>query len=57
MKVHVICGRRKVYKEVVEALLNYKKSCFWRFGNPTCDDSTSRTWTEKDQARGPSSPV
>ena len=57
MKVHEICGRRKVYKEVVEALLNYKKSCFWRFGNPTCGDSTSRTWTEKDQARGPSSPV
>ena len=29
MQVHGIRGRRLVYKEVVEALSNYKKSYFW----------------------------
>ena len=40
-----------VYKEVVEARSNYKKSYFWLFGNPTCGDSTGGDRTEKDQGR------
>ena len=56
MQVHGILVSRLVYKEVVEALSNYKKSYFWWFGNPTFGDSTSSTWTEKDQAYPPPRP-
>ena len=57
MQVHGIRGRRLVYKEVVEALSNCKKSYFWWYGNPACVDSTGSNRIEKDQARVSPRPV
>ena len=48
MKVYGIGSRRLVYKEVVEVQSNYKKSYFWWFENPSCDDSAGRNQIEKD---------
>ena len=48
LQVHAIRSRRLVYKEVVEALSNYKKSNFWWFGNPACGYSTGSSQIEKD---------
>ena len=57
MQVHGICGHRMVYKEVVEALLNHKKSNLWWYGSPTCSDATGSNCIEKDQACVPPRPV
>ena len=57
LQQHKICGVRLVYKEVVEALSNSKKSYFWWFGNPARGGSTESNRTEKDQTRAPSKPV
>ena len=46
--MHEIGSRRLVYKKVVEVRSNYKKSNFWRFGNPACSDSDGRNQIEKD---------
>ena len=40
LQVPGVRSRRLVYKEVVEVLSDYKKSFFWGFGNPACEDST-----------------
>ena len=53
MQVHEIHGDSVVYKEVIEALLNYKKSYFWWFWNLACGDSTRSSRTDKDQAQAP----
>ena len=47
LQVHGIRSRRLVYKEVVEALSNYKKSNFWWFGNLAFGDSTGSNLIEK----------
>ena len=47
MLVLGIRGWRLVCKEVVEAVLNYKKSCFWSYGNPACGDSNGTTGLKK----------
>ena len=52
-----IRGRRLVYKEVAEALSNYKKSYLWRFGNIACGDSTGSNCIEKDKDRVSPRPV
>ena len=57
MQVHRIRGRRLVYREVVETLSNYKKSYFWRYGNPICGDATRCNRIENDQARVLSRPA
>ena len=49
-KINGIRRRSLVYKEVVEAISNYKKSYFWWFENPACGDSTGSNRIEKDQA-------
>ena len=46
-----------VYKEVVEALSNHKKSNLWWYGSPTCGDATGSNCIEKDRACVPSRPV
>ena len=51
LQVHGIRSRRLVYKEVVQARSNYKKSYFLLFGNPVCGDSTGSNRIEKDQGR------
>ena len=51
LQVHRIWSSRLVYKEMVEALSNYKKSNFWRFGNSACGDSTESKRIEKDEGR------
>ena len=38
---------RLVWKELVESVSNYKKSCFWWYGNPICGDSTGSTGLKK----------
>ena len=48
LQVQGIPSRRLLYKEVVEALSNYKKSNFWWFGNPACGDLTGSNQIEKD---------
>ena len=50
-KLHGIRSRRLVYKEVVEARPNYKKSYLWWFGNPAYGDSTESKRIEKDEDR------
>ena len=54
---HGICGRMLVYKEVVEALSNYKKYYFWWYGNLACGDATGSNQIEKGQARVSPRPV
>ena len=44
-----IDSRRLMYTEVVEVRSNCRKSYFWWFGNPTCDDSTRSNRIEKDK--------
>ena len=48
-----IRDHKLVYKEVVEALSNYKKSYFWWYGNPACCDATGSNRIENDQACAP----
>ena len=57
MQVHEIRGDSLVYKEVIQTLLNYKKSYFLWFWNLACGDSTRSSRTEKDQAHAPSKSV
>ena len=45
--MHGIRSRKLVYKEVVEALSNYKRSYFWCFGNTACGDPTESNWIEE----------
>ena len=47
MLVSGIRGWRLVYKKVVGALSNYKKSYFWWYGNLVCGDSTGSTRLKK----------
>ena len=49
LKVHGICNRRLLSKDVVEIRLNCKKSSFWWFGNPVCGELTGSNRIEKDQ--------
>ena len=49
LQVHGIRSCRLVYKEVVEARSDYKKSYFWSFMNRTCGDSTMSNRIKKDQ--------
>ena len=51
LQLHGIRSLRLMYKKVVEARSNYKKSYFWLFGNPNCGDSTGSDGIEKDQGR------
>ena len=57
LQVHEICRCSLVYKEVVEALSNYKNSSFWWFGNPACSDSIASKQIEKKQGRVSLRPV
>ena len=57
MQIHGTRGRKLVYKEVVEALLNYQKYYFWWCGNPDCGDTTGSNQIEKFQAHVPSRPA
>ena len=54
---HGIRGHMLVYKEVVEALSNYKKYYFWWYGNPACVYATGSNQIEKGQVRVPPRPV
>ena len=49
LQVFGICSHRLLYKEVVKAWSNYKKSYLWWFTNSTCGDSTASNHIEKDQ--------
>ena len=40
LKVHGICNRRLVYREIVKTRSDYKKSYLWWFRNIACGDST-----------------
>ena len=51
LQVHRICNRRLLYKKVIEARSNYKKSYFWWFGNPACGESTGSNKMKKIQGR------
>ena len=49
LPVHVVRSSRLVHKEVVEVRSNYKRSYFWRFGNPARGDSTGSNQIGKGQ--------
>ena len=49
LQVHEIRSHRLLYKEVVEAQSNCKKSYFWWVGNLVCVNSTGSYQIEKDQ--------
>ena len=54
---HGIRGHMLVYKEVVEALSNYKKYYFWWYGNLDCGDATGSNQIEKFQPSLPLGPA
>ena len=56
LQLHGICSYKLVYREVVEARSNYKRSyfCYFQgFGNIICGDLTGVIWIEKDYVRLP----
>ena len=44
-------GCKLVYKEVVEALSDYKRFNFWWFGSPACGDLTGNNWIKNNLGR------